>query len=400
MVFVVLWYLTITQFTREAPTAMQMSVARDVLHASVTAVQRATATRVIQPILSNILIEADADQAQVCLTATDMDFTIQTTLPAVVQTSGRTTLSAKKWAEIMSKLPASAPVQFTSEDGQARIVCDHSVFDLRTMSAEDYPTIQPLDTNTAIALPLSGFIRTIQQSVYAAAMNENNNVLGGVFMSLSPTELEMVATDGSRLARRVEALENTTITETITAIVPAKSLLEFSRLVGSIHPDAALVYLSIANGQLSLKTDRFYVLTRLIDGQYPQYRQLIPTENKLVMTGDKVHIIAGIERAAVMANERTSVIKMTLTPDMLLLAANTPDMGDSQDEVAITFTGYTDSSPFIVAFNYKYVLDALRAIPHEEIRMEMNGQLTPAIFKANLPGDGYLGVVMPVQVRG
>jgi DNA polymerase III subunit beta len=378
---------------------MQMTMSRDELHASVSAVQRATATRVIQPILSNILIEADADQAQVALTATDMDFTIQTTVSAEVGQSGRTTMSAKKWAEIMSKLPASAQVSLTADDGQARIVCDHSVFDLRTMPAEEYPTVRPLDLANAITLPLSAFIRAIQQTVFAAAMSETNNVLGGVYFSLTPTQFEMAATDGSRLARRTEALEDSGITQPISAIIPAKSLQEFARLVGGNNPESTTVSLSISDGQLALKTERYYVLTRLIDGQYPQFQQLIPKENKLTMVADRQHLMAGIERAAIMANERTSVIKMTVMMDRVELAANTPEVGDSQDEVAVQFTGHSPE-PFVVAFNYRYVLDALKVISDAEVRMETNGQLTPTIFRSNTPDDGYMCVVMPVQVRG
>jgi DNA polymerase III subunit beta len=378
---------------------MQMSIARDVLHASVSAVQRATATRVIQPILSNILIEADADLAQVALTATDMDFTIQTIVPAVVVQSGRTTLSAKKWAEIMSKLPGSASVSLSSDEQQAQIVCDHSVFDLRTMPADEYPTIQTLDEQNAISLPLNAFIRAIQQTVFAAAMSETNNVLGGVYFSLTPTQFEMAATDGSRLARRVEPLAEATITQPVSAIIPAKSLQEFARLVGSNHADGVTVSMAIADGQLALKTDRFYVLTRLIDGQYPQFQQLIPKENKLTMVANRAHLMAGIERAAIMANERTSVIKMTITMDRVELAANTPEMGDSKDEVDVQFTGH-NPDPFVIAFNYRYVLDALKVIADDDIRMETNGQLTPTIFRSNTPDDGYMCVVMPVQVRG
>jgi DNA polymerase III subunit beta len=378
---------------------MQMNVERDALYASVAAVQRATATRVIQPILSNILIEADVDQAQVALTATDMDFTIQTILAADVRESGRVTLSAKKWAEIMSKLPTSSQVDLTADDQQARIVCDHSVFDLRTMSADEYPTIKPLDVSQALRLPLKAFLRSIQQTVYAAAISETNNVLGGVFFQLTPTEFEMVATDGSRLARRTQVLDSSPVTETVTAIIPAKSLQEFAKLVGSQVADDAELLLSIADGQLALKTDRYYVMTRLIDGQYPQYKQLIPAENKLAMESDRKHLTEGIERAAIMANERTSVIKMTLTDGMVVLAANSPDVGDSSDEVAINFTGHNGPDPFVVAFNFKYVLDAMRVMPGERVRMEMNGPLTPTVFRS-AEDDGYMCVVMPVQVRG
>ncbi len=372
---------------------MKFTVQRDSLQQALAAVLRATATRVIQPILSNVLIETP-DAQTLKLSATDMDFSIETLVEATVLEPGRTTLSAKKLAEIVSKLPGNTEVAVNITDLAAHIQCDASVFDVRTMSSDEYPIIRQLEDQRSLTVPLLAFIRAIQQTVFAASLGENNSILSGVFFQLSPESLEMAATDGSRLARSIETVGATSLSETLSAIIPAKALQEFSRLAASSAKDTDVVKIAIQDGQIAFRTDRLYVLTRLLDGQYPPYQQLIPKENKIVAFAKRVALIASLERAAVMANERTNIVKMNFEDGMLSLAANTPDLGDAKDRMMVQY----DGEPLAIAFNYKYVLDALKVITSDDVRMETNGALAPTLFKSK-DDNGFLCLVMPVQVK-
>ncbi len=387
---------------------MKFTVQRDDFHQAVSSVQRATATRVIQPILSNILIET-LDNGFLKLSATDLDFAIETTVAADVQQSGRITVSAKKLAEITSKLPPKATVLFDVETAAqtARIESGSSLFDIRTMPAEEFPMIKKIDQDSFLEVDLKSLCRAVTQTAFAAASYETNNVLGGVYFQLTPDNLEMAATDGSRLARRLETVpidkanqKASQIKEDVAAIIPVKALQEFVKLAS--YKDAGnkdnvqgeTVRLAIQDGQISLRTSRFYVLSRLLDGQYPKYQQLIPNENKIVAYANKQAMIDSLERAAVMANERTNVVKLSLNKNNMSLAAQTPDLGDSKDTIDIRY----DGEPLSIAFNYKYLLDALRVIESDDVRMETNGALAPTLFKSG-EENSYLCLVMPVQVK-
>jgi len=167
---------------------MKFSAQREDIHQAVAAVQRATATRVIQPILSNILIES-LDPDTLKLSATDLDFGIETTIPAKILEEGRTTLSAKKLAEILSKLPSNREISFEIEESvqTARIQCGTALFDMRTLPADEFPQIKQIDTQDFLAVDGKAFVRAINQTAFAAASYDANNVLGGVYSSSMTT---------------------------------------------------------------------------------------------------------------------------------------------------------------------------------------------------------------------
>jgi DNA polymerase III subunit beta len=356
---------------------MRFSVQREDIHQAVAAVQRATATRVIQPILSNILIESlDADTLK--LSATDLDFAVETTISAKILEEGRTTLSAKKLSEILSKLPSNREIAFEIEEAvqTARIQCGTALFDMRTLPADEFPQIKQIDSQDYLEVDGRAFIRAINQTAFAAASYDANNVLGGVYFQLNE-----------------QGLDGKAVSLNVAAIIPAKTLQEFLKLCsGDIGEQP--VRIAIQEGQISFRTSRYYVLSRLLDGQYPKYNQLIPAENKIVAFANKKAFIDSLERTAVMANERTNIVKMILDKNNLSLAAQTPDVGDSKDTLEILY----DGDPLNIAFNYKYVIDALKVIESEDVRMETNGPLSPTIFKGK-EENGYLCLVMPVQVK-
>lgn len=375
---------------------MKFTVKRDDLHQAVSAVQRATATRVIQPILSNILIET-VGKNQLKLAATDLDFAIETHITVKVLEEGKTTLSAKKLSEIISKLANGTDVTFEIEEKvqTARIQCGTSLFDMRTLPADEFPLIKHIDQDNYLDVNLRALLRAVNQTVFAAASYDANNVLGGVFFKLNGTGLEMAATDGSRLARRIELISpKGKAPEEVVAIIPSKTLQELTRLIGPTSDSDETVRLAIVDGQISFRSERFYVLSRLLDGQYPKYDQLIPAENKIVILAKRQAFIDSLERAAVMANERTHIVKMMFDKGNLALAANTPDVGDSKDNIEVDY----DGEPLSIAFNYRFVLDALRVIESDDVRLETNGALAPTLFKGNDESE-YLCLVMPVQVK-
>lgn len=376
---------------------MKFSADRDALYQAVSHVQRATAARPVQPILSNIHLETNQADGVLILSATDIDFSIQTKLPAMVESSGPVTVSAKKFAEILSKLPSGQPVsvEFKADEHLVHVQCGSSAFDIRTMPAEDFPAIPLIHEPSPIQVDLASMVQAISQTAFAAASYETNNILGGVFFKLTSGMLEMAATDGSRLARAIEATSSSMQAEEISAVIPVRAIQEVVRLLAGDMTEDQKVGLNIADGLISFRTDSVFVVSRLLDGQYPQYQKLIPLENTLVAYAKRKELISSLERAAVMANERTHVVKMSFDQGNLTLAANTPDMGDSKDTMTVEFNG---QEPLHIAFNYKFLLDALKVIHTDDVKMETNGALAPTLFSSR-DENNYLCLVMPVQVK-
>ncbi|MEM0951395.1 MAG: DNA polymerase III subunit beta [Cyanobacteria bacterium P01_H01_bin.74] len=382
---------------------MKFVLEREHFFQAVTAVQRATATRVIQPILSNIRIEC-LDASTLKLSATDLDFSIETVVSATCTALGQTTILAKKLAEIISKLPKSelVSVSVNPETQVATIQSGSVVFDIRTLPAEEFPEIPTLDQDTAIEVSPVNFMQAINQTAFAAAGYDANNVLAGVYFKMDQNGLEMAATDGSRLAKRQDdSLANgngrnasSPETSAVSAIIPAKTLQELSKLLVVNDDDTGWLRVAIADGQIAFRTEQFYIVSRLLDGMYPQYNQLIPTTNPIVLHAPRRSFIEALERMSVMANERTNIVKLSIDKSAMSLEAQTPDVGDSQDTMDVSY----DGEPFQIAFNYRYVIDALKVMDTDEVKMETSGSLSPTLFR---PKDDkqYLCLVMPVQVK-
>lgn len=377
---------------------MRFTVSRDLFYQAVTGVSKATATRVVQPILSNILIEATGGASPLVLSATDLDFSLQTSINAEIAVAGRTTISGRKLSDILAKLPPKAMVEVDvdQELQTCKVSCGSASFELRTLPAEEFPLIPTVEPSQAVELPLESLVRAIRQSEYAASKSDTTNILGGIFFKLTNEALELVATDGSRLARRKETLSDVSLAEPLSAIIPCKTLAEFMKLATSFGIEAdEKVLVGLQQGQVFLTTTRFSAASRLLDGQYPRYEQLIPRECKLQARMNRASLGAALDRAAVMASDRTHIVKLSFVAGQVTLVADTPDVGNSKDSLPVHYEG----EAFNIAFNYKFVQDALKVMDGDDVVMETNGSLAPTLFKDDKELDAYLCLVMPVQAK-
>ena len=377
---------------------VKFDVARDDILQGVNSVQRATATRVIQPILSNILFEA-SELGTLRLSATDLDFSLQALIKADVQTAGKTTLSSRVLAEILAKLPPKSTVTFDVDLNvqSCKLSCGSATFELRTLPAEEFPVIPSIDPSIAVELDLDALVRGIKQSEFAASKQDANNILGGIYFKLSNGVLDMVATDGSRLARHTELLETSDTVTALAHIIPAKTLQEFQKLVTTFgKAEGEKVAIAVKEGQIFLSTERYNAVSRLLDGQYPRYEQLIPKECSITAVMNRVALMSALDRTSVLANDRTQIVKMNFANDQLRFAADTPDVGNSHDSMPVQFNNPNELQ---IAFNFRFVLDALKVMTGDEVRLETNGSLAPTLFKDQATPDRYLCLVMPVQVK-
>ena len=370
---------------------MQFTVQKDVIYNGLNVVSKAAAIRGIQPVLSNVLIECVEDNV-LKLCATDLDISIEIKIPALIAQNGNITLPSKKLLEIISKLPSEAiTFKLNTDNNLMEIKCGKSKFDLKGISASEFPNIEYPETDDYIDVEINPLLKAIKQTTFATASYDTNNVLSGVLFKIKDNSLEMASTDGNRLARVKEKIENKENKE-YSVVIPSRTLKEFSGILSGVEDKA--VSITVKNSQIMFKLNDRYITSRIIEGQYPAYEQLIPKDYKIKAVADKNVLNIALDRAATMVNERTNIIKMNFNDNKLKLTADTPDFGDSCDEIDVEFS----AEELNIAFNHKYIQDFLKVVESDKVRVELNGALSGTLFKPDSEDD-FLCLIMPVQVN-
>lgn len=395
---------------------MHFAIQKDVLAKALKDVTSAIASRVVQPILSNILIES-VDSTTLKFQGTDLDMTIQAKVTGVVYTPGSITLPGKKLLEIVAKLPNElVAFQINKETFETAVTCHRSKFTIVGLPADDFPKIADARSMEGVLMPADVLKKSILQTAFAAASYDASSILGGVYLVIENGSFECTATDGSRLAHRSEQLgvslaaarrvegdkETDVSTQTATldkpvslkAIIPARACTEVVKLIDAKSSESREIRLSVVNGQVVFETETHYLSSRLISGEYPRYHELFPADYKYLCHFNREEINSAIDRVAVMSDDRTHLIKLHFEGETLQISANTPDVGRAQEEVPMRFEGQV----LDVAVNVKYIQEVLQRLASEEIQLEMTGPLKPLILKAS--GDeNYKYLLMPVQAK-
>ena len=358
-------------------------------------VEKVTSQKAIQPILSNILIETvSSDRIRFC--ATDLNLAINYKIQAEVIKDGSTTLSAKKISEIVSKLSSSEVNLKTIEDTEnIKIKSGKTEFDLIGLSANEFPKVLDdveIGDFKTIVLNKNEFAKVVKQVIFAVSIQETQAVLTGVCFNIENNILELAATDGNRLTRVQKEIE-TPIDEPSNFIVPAKTLQEVLR-ISSIVDDEKIT-IKIQKNKILFEFENLAFQSRLIDGVYPKYQQLIPSESEKKIIVDRVELINSIERVSVMVNDRTNVVRFNFTQGQLEIMADTPEAGRSKDYIDIQY----DFDDMLTAFNYKYVLDGLKNMDSKKVEIEISDVLAASIFKPQEDSNNYICLIMPVKVQ-
>ena len=371
---------------------MFFTIDKDSLLNKLKIVEKVTAQRGnVQPVLANVLFEAENNVLN--LSATDLEISVKAKTTVAVKKEGKITLPAKKLLEIAAKLP-DKPVEFSlNEDTNVvSINCGSSKFEIIGISAQEFPkTEDEIKGGTEIEIEIEPFLKSIKNTVYAAANYENRNVISGVFCLIKDNKLEMAATDGNRLTRIIEAIKNKEA-KNAKIVIPSKTLNEFVRICSFVAEEK--VILIIDKSRLTLKTANFSINSRLIEGEYPPYEQLIPksTTNNAVISRDE--LISALDRVSTMVNDRTSFVKFLFDSNKLVLSAETPNSGNSEDIIECKYQG----DELAIAFNYKYVLDSIKTMEAKAVKIGLNGSLSATVFKPD-SDENYICLIMPIQIR-
>lgn len=357
-------------------------------------VANVAAMKSLQPVLANILIETVDDNA-VKLTATDFDLTISTTVDAKIENEGKITLPAKKLNDIVSRLSDKLiTFELNTETNSMNITCDNTKFDIIGISANEFPNVLEnisISEENAIDIDLKPFVKAMRQASFAAANFEANNLLSGVVCDISEEMLEMASTDGNRLARVREKISNIEH-KTSQLIIPSKTTTEFMKMSALIDDESVKIYTD--KTKLIIKTEKSMMISRIMEGQYPKYNQLIPKESPKTAIVNKNKLVSALERVSIMVNEKTSIVKFEFSENKLTLKADTPDAGASEESFDIEY----NSEDLTIAFNYKYVIDGLKNMDTDEVKIGLNTNLSATVFMPNSEED-YISLIMPVQIR-
>ena len=373
---------------------MKFVVKKEDLFNGIRIVERATSMKALQPVFLNIFIET-VDKGAIRLVATDLDLTVSALVDAQVEEDGKITLPSKTLNEIVSKLGNSlVTFEMANDETSVNISCQNSKFDIIGISANEFPKEVynvELNDSESFEIELKPFTKAVRQAGFAAAGYETSNLLSGIVCSISDNILEIASTDGNRLARVREKIDNKD-KQTKQLIIPAKVLNEFIKMTAYINEESVKVYTE--KTKLIIKSEKTTTISRLLEGQFPKYNQLIPSETPKEALINVSQLISALERVSIMVNEKTSIVKMNFEDNILTLNADTPDSGKSEEKIEINYT----SEPLLIAFNYKYVLEALKNIESDEVKIGLNTPLSATVLKPNSEDD-FVCLIMPVQVK-
>lgn len=374
---------------------MKFVIKKEDLYNGIKIVERATSAKALQPVLLNIYIETIGTSA-IKLVATDLDLTVIAEVDAQVEEEGKITLPSKTLNEIVSKL-GDKLITFEMPEGETsvHITCQNSKFDIIGISAAEFPpefsSIQ-LNDDEGFEVEVRPFAKAVRQAGFAAASYETSNLLSGIVCDILNNVMEIASTDGNRLARVREIIDNK---ENLAKqlIIPSKTLNEFIKMTSFINEDSIKIYTE--KSKFIIKTEKTITISRLLEGQFPQYNKLIPNESPKEALVNVSQLISALERVSIMVNEKTSIVKLEFSHNTLRLTADTPDSGKSEEVLDID---YAYDEELSIAFNYKYVLEALKNIDSTEVKVGLNTPLSATMFKPNSEED-YVCLIMPVQIR-
>lgn len=377
---------------------MEIILSKEDFLNGIKVVKNITSTKAVQPILSNILIESVSSD-RIMFLATDLNLAISYKMNAEVISEGKITINAKIVEEIVNRLP-DKPIKLNlnKETNMVTISCGKSKFETMGMSADEFPPVfeekpsEAAEEAKTFEIKTSLLNKAIKQTVFSAAQNETGSVLSGICFTIDSNILEMAATDGNRLTRCRKEINSKG--ESIVFISPSKPLNEISRIISILDDES--VSFSIKKTKMLFEFKDVKFQSRLIEGTYPKYQQLIPSTNEKSVTVDREELINTIERVSVMVNERTNIVKFNFEQNGLEVSTDTPEAGSGKDFIDIEYA-YEN---LLIAFNYKYVLDSLKNMDTKNVKIEMSTNLSASIFKPdNDEENSYICLIMPVQVR-
>jgi DNA polymerase-3 subunit beta len=367
-------------------SGIKVSCAREDLVQKLAVVVRGVSIRTAVQVLSGIHVTAEG--SELTLAATDMELSIRTALPADVDGSGRAVVPGRLFAELARLLPGGdVELEQGPEDGVFRVSCGSASYTLHTYAAEDFPRLPEVDAAALATVERDAFLGTLTRVGRAASRDESRPVLTGILVRFEGGNLVMAATDSYRLAVKETPIEATI--EDLEALVPARALTEVQRLA----PPADQLELAVLENQAVFALGDTTLTTRRIDGQFPNYKALIPESFESEVTLPREEFLDVVRRTAVMA-QRNSPLRLRFGEGELTITARTPDVGEATESLPVQFGG----EAIEIGFNAEFLRDGIESVEGDEVRLKLISPLRPAVLQGTT--DDFTYLIMPIRLAG
>jgi DNA polymerase-3 subunit beta len=374
---------------------MELTVAKADLQKELQLCQGIVEKRSTIPILSNVLLKAADGKLQIA--ATDLDVTILSSCPARVTTPGGVTIEARRLFDVVRSLPDDDVHITRQENNSLLIESGTAKFRLLGLPAEDYPTLPSVDVSNSISVSLEELKTMVGKVRFAITHEETRFQLNGALLKVQPNKMEMVATDGHRMAliNFPKGNGKTTAGTDLTILIPRKALDEILRLESG---EEGTVQFGVSENQLFFDAGDRRLMARMIDVNFPNYMEVIARDNDRHIMIDRERLLSTIRRISLVANERTRAVRFDFAPGKLTVSSTNPELGDARETVPIDYAG----NPFFVGLNAAYVTDFLSAVDTPSVSLDLKDENSqcigrPASTSEDLPYD-YLYVVMPMRL--
>jgi len=374
---------------------MKVVLNRADLLKGISTVQSAVATKNTMPILANVLLEARDKKLE--FVATDLDMGIRCSVIAEVVEKGSITINAKKLSDIVRELPEASVDIEIDENQKMILVCQKSQFKVHGLPKDDFPILPEVKKEKVFKINGSLLQEMIHKTIFAVSTDETRYVLNGVYFQVENEKLKMVATDGHRLAYIQKKLEGKGEGKA-NVIIPTKTLNELSKVIsdvakGKAEKEETIVEVVTTENQIKFTVEGVEIISRLIEGQFPNYEQVIPKDSDKKVEVSTSELSSATKRVAILTSEKSNSIRYQIKPGKISISSKTPDMGEAKEEIDASYKGEEIS----IAYNAKYVLDVLKNVGTDQVSIELTQPLSPGILKPKGDTD-YLCVIMPMRV--
>jgi DNA polymerase-3 subunit beta len=353
------------------------------LLSAIQSVQNIISTKATLPILSHILIEGQQNNLR--LTATDLDIGISCAVPVDMQEAGAITIPAKRFSDIIKELPSDTVNITTKKNNSVTIEVESCQFKIMGLAREEFPRLPEFKDKEAIKIQQEMLKEMLNLTSFAVSFDETRYILNGVLFKIHKNNLAFIATDGKRLAI-VERKLGQDIDKEFSMIVPVKTIHELARNL----KDTGEVSLTWGTNQVLFDLGNIVIISRLIEGEFPDYQQVIPAgcENKMKI--DRTQFLLSVRRAALLSTPDYQAVKLELFKNKLVVSKSTPDIGESREEVAVEYQG----KELVIGFNPNYLIDVLKNLSVEQVELELSDSEKPGVIRVN----GYIYIVLPMRL--
>ena len=368
---------------------MKLSTQRDVLFAQLQTVTRAASTRSAVQALSGVQILAGSDGVE--LRATDMEIGLRVPLAGNVEREGAVVLPARLLVDVVRSLPGdSVTLELRSAEQDVELVAGPATFHIRTLRLEDFPPFPEPEGDGRVAVPGGAFVETVAKVARSASRDETRPVLTGILVSANGNELRMVATDSYRLSVKETKLESP-LAGAFEANVPARALQELSRIVSQSAEESLSV--AVRTNQVIFEAGGIVLSSRLIEGQFPSWRQLVPESFEHEVRLPREEFLEIARRISQLA-QRNAPLRLAFADGELTVAAETPDIGDASESLPAPYSG----EPLEIAFNPQVLVEGVESVASEELAVQLSSPLRPGLLRP-VDGDDFSYLVMPIRLN-